>query len=57
VTRCRGQASVEYLVASVIVLCLVALPVRNGQSAVGLLLSAMAAAFGRLSAFLSLPGG
>lgn len=56
-TRCRGQASVEYLVASVIVLCLVALPVRNGQSAVGLLLSAMAAAFGRLSAFLSLPGG
>lgn len=50
-----GQAMVEYLVASAIVIALIAVPVQGGSSAIELLLEAIRTAYHRFLAAVSLP--
>lgn len=56
-SRClaRGQAMVEYLVASAIVIALLAVPIGGSSSAIELLLKAIRTAYHRFLAAVSLP--
>jgi hypothetical protein len=50
-----GQSMTEYLVASIVLLMLIAVPVEGKESVVVMFLEAVRTAFARLSAFVSLP--
>lgn len=52
--RSRGQAMVEYLVASAVVLALIAIPIDGSDSPLGWLLQAVRTAYDRFVSTISL---
>jgi hypothetical protein len=54
-TGTRGQSMVEYLVASAIVLALIAVPIAGNDSALSFILEAVRAAYQKFLAAASLP--
>jgi hypothetical protein len=53
--RDKGQAMTEYLVATLVVMMMIAVSFSGEASVIDLFLASMKAAFSKLSSFLSIP--